>query len=78
MSAPGSPPYPSAKSLVAATSKLVTHPSTNSAAGLVLAALSQFTAAVPVHDRTTPTLLGLGYSLAVQVIDWLKSATKTA
>ena len=54
----------------------VKHPGTSTSLGLVLAGLSQFTAAVPVKDLTAPTILGLGYAVAAQVIDWLKSATK--
>jgi hypothetical protein len=46
----------------------VKHPGTSTGLGLSLAALSQFTAAVPKSDRTTPTLIGLGYALAVQVM----------
>ena len=55
----------------------VRHPGTSTGLGVTIAALSQFTAAVPSKDRTTPTLLGLGYALASQVLDWLKSATAT-
>ena len=56
----------------------VRHPGTSTGLGLALAGLAQFSAAVPPHDRTTPTLLGLGYALATQVIDWLKSRGATA
>lgn len=55
----------------------VKHPGTSTGLGLALAALSQFTAAVPVHDRTAPTLLGLGYALAAQLIDLLDNKTST-
>lgn len=67
------------KTPVTSILSFVKHPGTGTAIGLALAALAQFTATVPVHDRTTPTFLGFGYALATQLIDVLKSkSTGTA
>ena len=74
-SAPSAPVAPALSSAVKAVRTFVAHPDTNTAFGLALAGLSQFTAAVPAADRASSTYLGLAYSIAVQLVDWLKSAT---
>jgi hypothetical protein len=67
---------PTSSSLINTALEFIKHPGTGTAFGITLAALAQFTAAVPVKDRTAPTLIGLGYAVAVQVIDWAKISSK--
>lgn len=57
------------KSPVTPVLNFIRHPGTNTGLGLALAALAQFTAAVPTKDRSLPTYLGFGYALATQFLD---------
>lgn len=55
--------------------KLIGHPNLHAAAGVALTVLAEFTSLVPASDRTTDSVLGLAYAVAVSVVDWLKAAT---
>lgn len=58
---------------LAAALDVLKHSGLHAGAGLALAAVSAFTAAVPLADRGSTTIGGLSFALGSLLVDWLKS-----